>query len=295
MKRKPRAHRAGIGSPDDSSGSSLFVLMTDAKALLPLGEVTSRLQILGQHHVGLRTIPIASIIGSVDRAVDFDRFFRTSRRELRRRLDTLRTAFEGREMPPISVYEAGGFHFVIDGHHRVSLGRQDGGEFIDADVISIQTSEKLHPGVDFLELVHTEQHRIFKERTGLMVHNPDAKILVSRPIGYAEHLQAVEAHAYERSSTRGELVPMPEATADWYATSWQPALEAINASGLARRFDFKTEGDLYLWTHAKLRELRAVNPKASWADAAAARVREPVTRAHRRDMLAQRRTPLPTK
>ena len=268
--------------------------MTDANALMPLADVTSRLRILGQHDAGLRTIPIASIIGSVDRTVDFDRFFRAGRRELRRRLDALRVAFEGREMPPISVYEAGGVHFVIDGHHRVALSRQQGSEYIDAEVISIQTSEQLHPGVDFLELVHTEQHRNFKERTGLMVHNPDAKILVSRPIGYAELLQAVEAHAYELSTTRGELVPMPEATADWYATSWRPAFEAINASGLARRFDFKTEGDLYLWTHAKLRELRAINPKASWADAAAARTREPVTRAHRRDTLAQRRTPLPS-
>jgi hypothetical protein len=269
--------------------------MTDAKALLPLREVTSRLRILGQHDVGVRTIPIASIIGSVDRTVDFDRFFRTSRRELRRRVDALRAAFAGREMPPISVYEAGGVHFVIDGHHRVALSREMGSEFIDAEVISIQTSERLHPGVDFLELIHTEQHRIFKERTGLLVHNPDAKILVSRPIGYVELRQVVEAHAYELSATRGELVPMPEATADWFATSWRPALEAINASGLARRFDFKTEGDLYLWTHAKLRELRTVNPEASWADAAAARVREPVTRAHRRDTLAQRRKPLPTK
>jgi hypothetical protein len=190
-------------------------------------------------------------------------------------------------MPPISVYEAGGMHFVIDGHHRVALSRQMGSEFIDAEVISIQTSERLHPGVDFLELMHTEQHRIFQERTGLLVHNPDAKILVSRPIGYAELLQAVEAHAYQVSAARGALVPMPEATADWFATSWRPALEAIAASGLSNRFDFKQEGDLYLWVNAKLRELRTVNPQATWADASAACMREPVTRSHRRDTLSQ--------
>jgi len=284
MNRKARAARA----------ASTIIGMTDAKALLPLREVTSRLRILGQHDVGVRTIPIASIIGSVDRTVDFDRFFRTGRRQLRKRLDGLRAAFEGREMPPISVYEAGGMHFVIDGHHRVALSREQGSEFIDAQVISIHTSERLHPGVDFLELIHTEQHRIFKERTGLLVHNPDAKILFSRPIGYAELLQVVQAHAYELSAPRGELVPMPEATADWFANSWRPALEAIAASGLAQRFDFKTEGDLYLWTNAKLREMRTVNPKATWSDAAAALSREPVTRAHRRETLRQRRKPLPT-
>jgi hypothetical protein len=93
---------------------------------------------------------------------------------------------------------------------------------------------------------------------------------------------------------RTHSVPMPEATADWFATSWNPALGAIHASGLAKRVDFKTEGDLYLWAYRQLRDARAVDPAASWADATAALMREPVTRAHRKETLRERRTPLPT-
>jgi hypothetical protein len=264
------------------------------ESLLPLREVTGRLRVLGEHYLGVREIPRERIVGSVDRSVDFDRFFRTRRRDLNRRVDALRAAFGDRPVPPISVYEAGGLYFVSDGHHRVALSRKLGGEFIDAEVTQIQTSHRLHPGVDVLELVHTEQHRRFKERTQLKVAAPGTVIEFSRPTGYGELLQVIEAHAYALSESRGELVPLSDATRDWYASSWTPALEAIESTGLRRAYDFKTDGDRYLWTYRKLHELRATNPQATWEDAAGVLARQPVQRSHRKETLAARRKPLPT-
>lgn len=265
------------------------------ESLLPLGEVTRHLRVLGEHYVGMREIPTEAIVGSVDRSVDFDRFFRTRRRELRRRLDGLREAFGDRPMPPITVYEAGGLYFVSDGHHRVALAREQGSEYIDAEVTQIDMSNELHPGVDMLELVHTEQHRRFKERTNLMEVAPAAVIEFSRPIGYGELLQVIEAEAYELSLATGTLVPLSDATRGWYTSSWLPALEAIESSGLRRAFDFKTDGDRFLWTFRKLQELRTADPDATWEDAAAVLARQPVERSHRRETLAIRRKPLPSR
>jgi hypothetical protein len=264
------------------------------ESLLPLKEVTRHLRVLGERYVGMREIPTDAIVGSVDRAVDFDRFFRTRRRELKRRLDGLREAFRDRPMPPISVYEAGGLYFVVDGHHRVALARELGAEFLDAEVTQIETSHRLHPGVDVLELVHTEQHRRFKERTKLAEAAPEAVIEFSRPVGYGELLQVIEAHAYAMSQARGTLVPVSEATRDWYVSSWLPGLEAIESTGLKRAYDFKTDGDRYLWTYRKLQELRASDPDATWHDAATILAGIPVQRSHRQETLAVRRKPLPT-
>jgi hypothetical protein len=264
------------------------------ESLLPLREVTSHLRVLGESYVGLREIPIDKIVGSLDRSVDFDRLFRTRRRDLRRRLDALQVAFADRPMPPITVYEAGGLYFVVDGHHRVALSRRQGGAFVDAEVTKLRTSHRLHPGVDVLELVHTEQHRRFKERTKLKQVAPEAVIEFSRPIGYGELLQVIEAHAFELSEARGELVTLSDATRDWYAESWLPALEAIESSGLKRAYDFKTDGDRYLWTYQKLQELRATDRVAAFIDAAGALAKLPVQRSHRKETLAARRKPLPT-
>ena len=262
-------------------------------ALLPLRDVTSHLRVLGEHYVGVREIPVDRIVGSVNRSVDFDRFFRTGKRHLRRRLDGLREAFGDRPMPPITVYEAGGLYFVNDGHHRVALARQEGGAYIDAEVTAIETSHQLHPGVDILELVHTEQHRRLNERTRLDEVAGGAVIEFSRPAYYGELLGWIQAHAYELSDARREFVSLPEATRDWYETNWLPALEAIEATGLKRAYDFKTHGDLYLWTSQKLRELRTTNPAATWTEAAALLARVPVDRTHRRETVAARRKPLP--
>src|SRR5688500_14088394 len=100
--------------------------MSATDTLVPLGEVTGRLRVVGQSYVGMREIPIRQVVGSVDRAVDFDRLFRPRKRaDLRQRLNSLRQAFADRPMPPIAVYEASGLYFVSDGHHRVALARED--------------------------------------------------------------------------------------------------------------------------------------------------------------------------
>jgi len=210
--------------------------MSATDTLLPLAEVTDRLRVLGQSYVGIRTIAINDIVGSVDRAVDFDRMFKPRNRgDMRDRLKAMRAAFADKPMPPISVYDATGLYFVSDGHHRVALARAQGAEFIDADVTALRLSNELRPGVDLLDLIHTEQNRRFMEETGLAVHHREVQIEFSRPIGYWELRDVIQARGYEISAQRGEFVPMPEATADWYETCWVAAQQAIDATQLRQR------------------------------------------------------------
>jgi hypothetical protein len=261
--------------------------------LLALGDVTSHLRILGQTYVGVREIPIDHIVGSVDRAVDFDRFFRPRKRaDLRGRLNSLRMAFGDGPMPPISVYEASGLYFVSDGHHRVALARADGAEFIDAEITALRLSHEITRDVDILTLVHTELNRQFMEQTGLAAAHPEATIEFSRPSGYWELRDLIEARGFEISSQRGALVPMPDAAADWYDTCWVAAQKAIDVTDMRRQRSFNTPGDLYLWVHYKLRELKTYDRSADWIDAAECRASERVTREHR-EIASERRAPLP--
>ena len=45
-----------------------------------------------------------------------------------------RAFYRGETLPPVSLYKLGGFYFVLDGHHRVSVARYHGVECIDAEV-----------------------------------------------------------------------------------------------------------------------------------------------------------------
>ena len=172
--------------------------------LLPFAEVQQRLGLTSQTYSGVRPIRVDRIMGTLDRTVDFDRDFRPRSERLAPRLRSLRKAYPNGDFPPISVYEVGGAFFVIDGHHRVALGRELGLEFIDADVVVLSTEYELSPDVDVLTLVHTQEHQRFMRESSLDVARPDARFELLRPDAYAALLETVHAFAYRRSRACGQ-------------------------------------------------------------------------------------------
>ena len=122
----------------------------------------------------------------------------------------------------ITAYEVGGMYFVVDGHHRVALAHRLEMEYVDAEITAIRISHALTPDVDVRQLIHTEQHRNFKERSRILVRHPEAKIEFSRPTGFGQLLDLVQAHAYEMSVRAEKLVSLEEATADGMRPSTCP-------------------------------------------------------------------------
>jgi hypothetical protein len=114
--------------------------------ILPLDEVTGPLGWRGQRRLGLQTIPLDTIVGTVDSRRDFDRRFRPTSNRVRPRWERLALAQRrGEPLPPIEVYRLGGAHFVDDGHHRVSIAAATGQREIDAYVTQVITSAPPEP------------------------------------------------------------------------------------------------------------------------------------------------------
>ena len=111
-----------------------------ADRLLPLAEVAGGLGTHSERPLGLQTIPLASIVGTLDSRQDFDRRFRPTSNRVRSRWERLALAQRrGEAIPPIQVYRVGGQHFVEDGHHRVSIAMATHQKTIDAYVTEIVT------------------------------------------------------------------------------------------------------------------------------------------------------------
>lgn len=90
---------------------------------------------------GVRSVAIDRIVGSVDRADDFDRTFLPRRRHSAGRWQRVaRAHVEGIDLPPVQLYEIDGAYFVQDGHHRISVARRYGQEFIEAEVTAALVS-----------------------------------------------------------------------------------------------------------------------------------------------------------
>ena len=106
-------------------------------ALRSFTEDAARAGALTRRHLGLRTIEVARIIGSVCRARELGPDFR--RRGLphpgsieHQRYERILSATrDGVALPAIVVYQIGFGYYVEDGHHRVGAARSPGGDAAD--------------------------------------------------------------------------------------------------------------------------------------------------------------------
>jgi hypothetical protein len=241
--------------------------MNKSESLLPLAEITDRLRVTGRGYVGACSIPIAKIIGSVDRACEFDRDFHPQRRDSAARMRALQAAFPDGDYPAISVFEVGGAYFVSDGHHRVALAHERGQEYIEAEVVRLATNYRLTPDVNIPQLVHTELRRMFMEEGGLQAVRPDLDITFSNPAGYLELLETVKAHGWDLARQLGRLPSLEELATSWLAEVYQPGLRALHEAGLSCPHPDATEADSFLWLYQRRRSLWIRGVRASSRDA----------------------------
>ena len=168
----------------------------DISLVLPYDEVIAALGMRGEHYVGLQTISLASVVGTVDSRRDFDRRFRPTSGRVRERWERLALAQRrGEPIPPIDVYQVGDLYFVKDGHHRVSIAMATGQRTIDAYVTQVLTQVPAQGIRGRRDLLLKSYQRVFMDRVPL----PEAayaKLACTDPWSYAELGENVEAWGF---------------------------------------------------------------------------------------------------
>jgi hypothetical protein len=104
-------------------------------SLLAPEELRRKVPASGSMYRGRRTVELSRIVGSVGKHEQFDQNFMPLPKASAEKWKRVDRAFRlGRELPPVSLLKLDGEYFVNDGHHRVSVARFHGGEWIDAEV-----------------------------------------------------------------------------------------------------------------------------------------------------------------
>jgi hypothetical protein len=224
--------------------SSLRGQAGDVRTLLPFEEVVAALGRTGEQRLGLKTIPLETIVGSVDRPEEFDSRFRPRNARLRQRWMRINEAQRrGASMPPIDVYRVGGLHFVSDGHHRVSVARHLGREVIEAYVTEIKTRVDPKQGLKVADLPARSHERLFVERVPLP---PEARRQISftNPAkGYALLAEGVEAWGFRLIQGLGEPLDRVEVARSWFEDEYLPVIDALREADLIGK---GTDADAYL-------------------------------------------------
>ncbi len=216
--------------------------------LLSYDEVREKLRIGGPVYRGVQTVPLEKIVGSLNRYHQFDRAFLPLQDETADRWQRVNRAFyEDVSLPPVVLYKVGDVYFVVDGHHRVSVAREKGQEFIEAEVRECATRVPLTPDIKPEDLEMLGKKVEFLERTRLDQIRPEANIELTIPDGYDRMLEHIAVHRYFMGLDFQREISEEEAVAHWYDTVYQPIVEVIRSSHILKEFPGKTEGDLYLW------------------------------------------------
>ena len=109
------------------------------RRLLDLGTVVYEGRIRSQHYAGSRTVLINSIKGSEGRSRDFDCDFNPIQsRTMDRWVSIAMARSFGNSLPLVELIQLGDTYYVRDGHHRISVARGLGEEYVDAKVIVLE-------------------------------------------------------------------------------------------------------------------------------------------------------------
>ena len=216
----------------------------DVDVILPFDEVVAELGRVGERDLGLQTVALDSIVGTVDRqGGGFDRHFRPTSSQVRGRWERIAGAMRrGESMPPVSLYRVGEVHFVRDGHHRVSVGRALGRHDIDAVVTEVRTRVGAEHTLRLGDLPLKGHERLFRERVPL---GPDAAkdVVLSDPWGYGALAEGVEAWGFRAAQDRDVPLDRRAAAQAWFEQEFRPVTAMLRDAGLVKPGE--TDADAY--------------------------------------------------
>ncbi len=165
--------------------------------LLSYDEVKEKLHVGGPIYRGIQTVRVDQIVGSLNRYHEFDRAFLPVADQLAPRWQNVARAFYKEvSLPPVVLYKVGRVYFVVDGHHRVSVAREQGQEFIEAEVRECATKVNITPDLKPEDLKILGEKVRFLERTRLDELRPKARIRLTVPDGFDRMLEHIAVHRY---------------------------------------------------------------------------------------------------
>jgi hypothetical protein len=258
----------------------LSVFNRASNRLISYHEVRKRVAPEAESYRGFQVVPVNQIVGSVDRFQDFDRAFLPRQRHTAGRWKNIdRAYYQDVRLPPVQLYKVGDVYFVKDGNHRVSVARERGVEFIDAEVFEGHIRVPLYASMSPEELLLQVEYAEFLRNTDLDRLRPDHDIRPTALGRYDEIWDQILLQHEWLNEHCGCEATTQDAVLSWYDDVYLPIVRVLREQGIAKRFPHRSDADVYLWVMAHRDELEhryghEVDPAASASDYAQAVKRE---------------------
>ena len=216
--------------------------------LLPLDDVLRVAPPLEKRYIGMQDIPVKRVIGVEDRSrsEDFSAGFYPVRANMRERWNTVQKLLLGDNLPEaIQVIECGGYYFVRDGNHRVSVARANGIEFLTAEVTQYRLPIKLLPRMTPAKLPLLKAKYAFYQATKAFDALPEEHFYVARPETWQMLEHEIAAHRLWWIEKNHREPEQRELALNWNAEIYESTIMHIRLHSLPQLFPGKLETDIY--------------------------------------------------
>jgi hypothetical protein len=223
------------------------LLFRRSKRLLPFDEIKEKLDLWYGKEIGLKSVPLGSIVGSQGRYRNFTRHFLPLDENLRDRWKQIDSAVEsGKDLPPVELYKVCNAYFVKDGHHRVSVAKAKKKVSIEAKVFEYTCDLSLDDKTDFEQVAILETYQLFLKKTGLKkTRSPDLHLTVLG--GYPILMEHIHRHKFYLMGKEKIEVSIETASISWFDNIYTPMVVLIDKNGIMEKFPHRTKTDFYIW------------------------------------------------
>ncbi len=158
-------------------------------------------------------------------------------------------------LEPINVYQILDSYFIIDGHHRVSVAKNEfKAKYIDAQVTEIKFNYKLSKDKKYTFNSESTKKFLIKLEEDTFQHETflNNKILI-HPLKVTElksfALLQQEILDFKINYNNGELAKKAIifSSYKWYAERFLPSIQLIKKEDILSKFENRTFTDLYVW------------------------------------------------
>lgn len=226
-------------------------LNPEEATLISFSDIKKMLRPKNEIYKGMQVIPVEKIVGSEGRYHDFDNRFFPKSMHLKTRWEHIDMAhIQDINLPPITLYELGGVYFVRDGNHRVSVAKAKGIDFVDAEVVSLQSEIKLHPGDSLAKMtkqIIQYEKRVFYTETNFGDITDYWLLDFSITGQYDVIYNHILTHKYYINMNKSDEISMEDAIMSWFKTVYMPVIHVIDKHDIMHFFKKRTKADMYVW------------------------------------------------
>ena len=189
-------------------------------------------------YLGIKTVPLDKIKGSVQKYMDFDQNFVPKNNVIEDRWSKIYMAFvNGKSLPPVSLYKIKNDYFVYDGNHRISVTK-----FLKQEEIESEVTEFL-PSSETKENVIYREKFIFEKTTDL------DGVIFTETNQYPRLIKEITDYKEYLLNKEGKDLTFLETSQLWNQNIYLPSVKIMKENNLLQMQNFpnRTLADLFVY------------------------------------------------